>query len=84
MAKTGFYPTPENEAYLAAEADGKPTRFLNAVLDEHRAGRALAARLQTEQETSLDLLRQAVTALQNLHVVFLELVSEVARMGERQ
>jgi len=43
MARVGVYLTPENAAYVAAHAHGKPTRFLNAVLDEHRAAHAAPA-----------------------------------------
>jgi len=37
MPKIGFYPTPDNAAWIAANSGGRPTDLLNAVLDAYRA-----------------------------------------------
>jgi len=70
-----FYPSETVTAWLQAQPHKQAA--LNAAVEGH-------IQQQADATTNLDLLREAVSALHNLHTVFLELVSEVARMGERQ
>jgi hypothetical protein len=78
MAKQqNFHASPKVDAWLETVAPRKKTQRINALLE-----RGIDA--EAEAVTNFDLLREAVLALHNLHTVFLELVSEVARMGERQ
>ena len=66
MAKIGFYPTPDNAAYLTAHAGGKPTRFLNAVIDFHRRHHAQdnESALSVALVAALAEITQAIRALE--------------------
>ena len=72
-----FYKSPLVAEWLDTIPARRKSRAINAALERD-------IQQQAERETDLTLLREAVSALHNLHTVFLELVSEVAQIGRHQ
>ena len=72
MTKHLFEATEKVEAWLGEQPPRGKTAAINAALESHIAQDA-------EAQASLELLRQAVDALDNLHLVVAALVDEITR-----